>query len=176
MLAMPSLDGTGFERSVIYLCSHDQDGAMGLVINRSFNALDFPGLLEQLDIKTEKTAPDTLIHKGGPVESGRGFVLHSADFAQESTLLINEAHGLTATVDILKAIADDTIPQEYLVALGYAGWSANQLESEIKTNSWMISDGNDEIIFRTSIDEKWPRAMAMLGIDITMLSSQVGHA
>ena len=176
LIAMPSLDESSFGRSVIFMCNHDSDGAMGIVVNKPFEVLDFAGLLEQLDIDNEKDVPDLPIHEGGPVEPGRGFVLHSADYSQESTLMINNTHGMTATVDILKAIMEGDGPQNYLVALGYAGWSANQLEQEIQDNSWMISDGNDIILFDTEFNQKWPRAMAMLGIDVSMLSAEAGHA
>ena len=176
LISMPSLDESSFGRSVIFMCNHDSEGAMGIVINKPFELLDFSGLLEQLEIDHDGTAPDVAIHEGGPVEPGRGFVLHSADYSQDSTLMINNTHGMTATVDILKAIVKGEGPRQYLVALGYAGWSPNQLEQEIQANSWMISDGNDEIIFNTEFSQKWPRAMAMLGVDISMLSADAGHA
>lgn len=175
LLAMPALDGSTFGRSVIFMCNHDQEGAMGIVINKPFEVLDFAGLLEQLEIDAEG-APNLAIHEGGPVEPGRGFVLHSADYVQDSTLRIKESHGVTATVDVLRAIVKGDGPQEHLVALGYAGWGPGQLENEIQENSWMIADGCDEIIFHTEVDDKWPRAMAMLGIELSALSTEAGHA
>lgn len=176
LLAMPSMGDERFERSVIYMCSHDESGAMGLVVNYGFDQMTFPELLEQLDIDHEAPAEDVGVLAGGPVEPGRGFVLHSADFVQETTLAINESHALTATIDILKAIASGEGPSNYLVALGYAGWSGGQLEQEIQHNSWLVADSDDEILFRTDLDQKWPRAIAMMGIDISMLSSEAGHA
>lgn len=176
LISMPGLDESNFARSVIFMCSHDSEGAMGIVVNKPFDALDFSGLLDQLDINQDRAVPDLPIHEGGPVEPGRGFVLHSADYAQESSLMINDTHGMTATVDVLRAIVEERGPQHFLIALGYAGWGARQLEQEIQDNSWMISDGNDEILFNTDFHQKWPRAMAMLGVDISKLSADAGHA
>lgn len=176
LLAMPNMGDPRFERSVIYICSHDESGAMGLVVNREFESLDFSQLLEQLDISAPHNLPDTLVHSGGPVEPGRGFVLHSADFVQDSTLIVSETLALTATVDILSAIAERRGPRNHLIALGYAGWGPGQLENEIQQNAWMIADGDDEVIFHTHVEQKWPRGMAMLGVDASMLSADVGHA
>ena len=176
LLAMPSMTDPRFERSVIYVCSHDASGAMGLVINHAFSNMTFAGLLEQLDIETGGNVPDIPVHAGGPVEPGRGFVLHSADFVQESTLVVSETLALSATVDILQALAAGTGPRYHLLALGYAGWGAGQLDQEIQANAWMTSEADDEIVFNTELDQKWPRAMAMLGINISMLSSDAGHA
>ncbi len=175
LLAMPSMQDPRFERSVIYMCSHDASGAMGLVVNRPLEQLNFAGLLEQLDIKTDAEVSDIAIHAGGPVEPGRGFVLHSADFVQDSTLIVSQTLALTATVDILKALAENKGPLHHLLALGYAGWGASQLEEEVANNVWMIAEPDEEILFNTELDLKWPRAMAMLGIDIAMLSSEAGH-
>lgn len=176
LLAMPSLTDPRFDRSVIYLCSHDASGAMGLVINQGFDNLDFEGLLDQLDIDHDEMAPDIPIHIGGPVEPGRGFVLHSADFVQDSTMVVSETLALTATVDILRAMANGSGPIHSLLALGYAGWGPGQLENEIQSNSWLTADGDDEIIFHTELEHKWPRAMTMLGVDVSMLSAEAGHA
>lgn len=176
LLAMPSLTDPRFDRSVIYLCSHDESGAMGLVINQGFENLNFEGLLTQLEIDCEEDTPDVAVHVGGPVEPGRGFVLHSADFVQESTLVVSETLALTATVDILRAMARDSGPINSLLALGYAGWGAGQLEEEIQANSWLTADADEEIIFHTELEQKWPRAMAMLGVDVSMLSADAGHA
>lgn len=176
LLAMPSLTDPRFDRSVIYLCSHDASGAMGLVINQSFDNLDFEGLLDQLDIECDESVPDIPIHIGGPVEPGRGFVLHSADFVQDSTMVVSETLALTATVDILRAMAHGRGPIHSLLALGYAGWGPGQLEQEIQSNSWLTADADDEIIFHTELEQKWPRAMAMLGVDVSMLSAEAGHA
>lgn len=176
LLAMPAMADPRFERSVIYLCSHDASGAMGLVINRSIDRLSFAGLLDQLAIEINADIPDLVIHEGGPVEPGRGFVLHSADFVQDSTLIVSQTLALTATVDILKALAEGTGPMHHLLALGYAGWGAGQLEREVQENAWMIAEPDDEVIFNTELHLKWPRAMAMLGVDVAMLSSDAGHS
>ncbi len=176
LLAMPGMIDTRFERAVIFLCSHTAEGAMGLVINEELQNLDFASLLNELDIDCSEPKAGTLIHAGGPVETGRGFVLHSADFAQNSTLIINEKLALTATVDILKAIAKGEGPSNHLVALGYAGWGAGQLEFEIQANSWLNADPEEEIIFHTELEDKWARAMQMLGVDLSLLSAEAGHA
>lgn len=176
LLAMPNMTDPRFDRSVIYLCSHDESGAMGLVINQSFDSLSFPGLLEQLEIDSNNDVDDVLVHNGGPVEPGRGFVLHSADYVQDSTLIVSEKLALTATVDILTAIAHGRGPLHTLVALGYAGWGGGQLENEIHANAWLTAEADDEIIFNTDLEQKWPRAMAMLGVNISMLSMEAGHA
>ncbi|MCJ9427632.1 YqgE/AlgH family protein [Kordiimonas marina] len=176
LLAMPGMLDPRFDRSVIYVCSHDSEGAMGLIINQPFDGLSFPDLLEQLEIDVKGQAPDITIHHGGPVEPGRGFVLHSADYVQESTLVVSERLALTATVDVLRAIAEGTGPKHHLLALGYAGWGAGQLEQEIQSNSWLTAEADDEIIFNTELEQKWPRAMAMLGVNVSMLSAETGHA
>ncbi len=176
LLAMPTMGDPRFERSVIYMCSHDASGAMGLVINEALDHLTFEGLMEQLDIEVGSNVPDIPIHAGGPVEPGRGFVLHSADFVQDSTMIVSQTLALTATVDVLKALAEQTGPLRHLLALGYAGWGAGQLEREIQGNGWMIADADEEILFNTDLELMWPRAMAMLGIDIAMLSTEAGHS
>ena len=176
LLAMPSMTDPRFERSVIYLCSHDESGAMGLVINQAFSGLTFESLLDQLEIEVEGDVPDIPVHAGGPVEPGRGFVLHSADFVQESTLVVSETLALSATVDILQALAVGKGPRHHLMALGYAGWGAGQLEQEIQANAWLTAEADEEIVFNTELEQKWPRAMAMLGVNISMLSSDAGHA
>jgi len=176
LLAMPTMGDQRFERSVIYMCSHDASGAMGLVVNQVIAHLSFEDLLEQLEIDVGTEALDIPVHAGGPVEPGRGFVLHSADFVQDSTMIVSQTLALTATVDILKALADNTGPSRFVLALGYAGWGAGQLEREVQSNGWMIAEADDEILFNTEPDLMWPRAMAMLGIDIAMLSTEAGHS
>lgn len=173
-----------FERSVICICSHTEDGAMGLVINHMSDSIDFPDLLNQLDVDQGYDDPnensarinEVIVQEGGPVETGRGFILHSADYVQDSTLVISETMALTATVDILAAIAQGKGPQHFIVALGYAGWGEGQLENEILQNSWLNIEADEELVFNTDLDLKWPRAMAKLGIDISMLSSDSGRA
>jgi len=184
LLAMPGMTDPRFERCVIYICTHNEEGAMGLIINRPCANIDFPSLLEQLDVEfdsddlisSERGLEDIIMHEGGPVEVGRGFILHSADYVQESTLIISETIALTATIDILSAIACDEGPKDFLVALGYAGWSSKQLDEELQGNSWLSIEADDELVFRTDLFLKWPRAMAKLGVDITKLSANVGNA
>ncbi|MCK0068830.1 MULTISPECIES: YqgE/AlgH family protein [Kordiimonas] len=176
LLAMPSMTDERFDRTVIYLCTHDESGAMGLVINQQAENLNFEELLTQLNIETHPNTPDIPVHRGGPVEPGRGFVLHSADFVQDSTLVVSETLALTATVDILSAMAEGKGPIHNLLALGYAGWGPGQLEDEIIANSWLTAEADEEIIFNTDFEQKWPRAMAKLGVNISMLSTDAGHA
>lgn len=176
LLAMPGMGDPRFERNVIYICSHNKEGAMGIVINREIMHISFPQLLEQLDIDFTPPIPNIPIHAGGPVETGRGFVLHSADYAQDSTLIVSETIALTATVDILKALAVEQGPKCHLMALGYAGWGAGQLDEELKGNGWISTGGDEEVIFHTGVEDKWPRAMARMGVDVSMLSSSSGHA
>lgn len=184
LLAMPSMTDPRFDRSVIYICTHTEDGAMGLIINRHCPNIDFPSLLEQLDVDLDSddyaysanALEDIIMHEGGPVEVGRGFILHSADYVQESTLIISETIALTATIDILSAIACGEGPKDFLVALGYAGWSSKQLDAELQKNNWLSIEADDELVFRTDLYLKWPRAMAKLGVDITKLSANVGNA
>ncbi len=176
LLAMPSMGDPRFERSVIYMCAHSPEGAMGLVVNKMAGNITFPQLLDQLSIDVDGPDEGVLVHSGGPVEPTRGFVLHSADYVQDSTLIVSETVALTATVDILKAIARQSGPQHSLLALGYAGWGAGQLDSEIQANGWLNTEADDELLFRTESELKWPLAMAKLGVDISMLSTEAGHA
>jgi len=157
---------------------------MGLVINSAATSIDFPNLLDQLEVdydpetlaKNEASGEDVTLYAGGPVEIGRGFILHSADYIQESTLIVSETVALTATVDILAAISAGKGPKNFMVALGYTGWGRGQLETEIKRNSWLNVEADEALLFRTDLDLKWPRAIAKLGIDITLLSSSSGNA
>jgi len=176
LLAMPGMMDPRFDRTVIYVCSYTEEGAMGLVVNRHLDSLTFSELLEQLEIEVDAPIRDIPVHAGGPVETGRGFVLHSTDYIQDSSLVVSESIALTATVDILKAIAEGRGPRYRLLALGYAGWSPGQLDQEIQNNGWLTCPANEQLIFETGPDEMWPRAMAMMGIDVSMLSSHAGHA
>jgi putative transcriptional regulator len=176
LIAMPSMPDPRFSKTVIYMCAHNAEGAMGLVINRSINSLSFPDLLEQLGIKTTIADQHTRILFGGPVESGRGFVLHSPDYQQETTLVVDTTVALTATVDILKAMAGGIGPDHSLLALGYAGWGPGQLDGELKANGWLQVDADEELVFGSALETKWERALAKIGIDPSMLSSATGHA
>lgn len=183
LIAMPSMSDRRFARSVIYLCAHSEDGAMGLIINHLATHISFPGLLERLGIvphgAEDGISNDILtrqVHIGGPVETGRGFVLHSSDyFANNSTLEIDNGISLTATLDILKAIAAGEGPSQAILALGYAGWSAGQLESEMRANGWLHCPADLDLIFDADLDAKYARSFAKIGVDPSHLVSEAGH-
>ena len=177
LIAMPSMGDPRFNRSVVYICAHSDDGAMGLIVNKPAADLNFEDLLEQLDIKAERPIEGIDVHYGGPVEHGRGFVLHSRDYeAQDATLNVNEAFGMTATLDILEDISQGHGPESCLLALGYAGWGPGQLEDEIRDNGWLIADATAGLVFSDDHDGKWKAAMDVVGIDPRMLSSEGGRA
>jgi putative transcriptional regulator len=186
LVAMPAMSDKRFARSVIYMCAHSGQGAMGLIINQRAPHITFPELLGQLSItakageSAEPPSPDLGeidVHVGGPVETGRGFVLHTSDyFAAESTLTIDEGVSLTATVDILKAIAGGKGPNRAILALGYAGWRPGQLESEIAANGWLHCPPDLDLLFDRDLEHKYDRAMSKIGIDPSHLVSEAGHA
>ncbi|GAB6054498.1 YqgE/AlgH family protein [Magnetospira thiophila] len=176
LVAMPGIGDPRFERSVIYICAHGPEGAMGLVINRVMDSFTLPDLLEQLDIDPIGVDERIRVHVGGPVDTGRGFVLHSADYFQDSTLRVDGDIALTATVDILRAIAHGHGPDRSLLALGYAGWGPGQLDDEILANGWLNLPGDSRLIFDPDTDHKWEQALARLGIDSSLLSLEAGHA
>jgi putative transcriptional regulator len=184
LVAMPVMGDPRFERSVIYLCAHSAEGAMGIMVNRPAGSIDFPQLLMQLniinkseEIKLSGSAETMKVLSGGPVDTGRGFVLHSSDyFIANATLKINEGVCLTTTVDILKAIAKGNGPKHAILALGYAGWRPGQLETEIQENGWLHCDADADLIFGDDVDEKYDRALRKIGIDPGMLSNEAGHA
>ncbi len=176
LVAMPGIGDSRFERSVIYLCGHSEDGAMGLIVNKPVENVSFPELLEQLGIETELEKQIRVLF-GGPVETGRGFVLHSADYhATGSTLQVTQDIGLTATLEILEEIAIGEGPAQSLLALGYAGWAPGQLEEEILANGWLHCKPSPDLLFGPSNDTKWERALAELGIDPAQLSGDAGTA
>ena len=184
LIASPAMQDERFARSVVYMCAHSSEGAMGIVVNRAAANISFSDLLVKLDIvpaadliQLPTRAGDVTVLKGGPVETERGFVLHSADFfIENSTLPIDEGICLTATLDILKAIARGAGPASAILALGYAGWAPGQLENELENNGWLHCSADRDLIFGTEIDAKYERAMKKIGIRPGMLSSDVGHA
>ena len=184
LIAMPIMSDKRFARSVIYLCAHSAEGAMGLIINQRAPHISFPELLGQLSIGTsndddsmQSELINMQVHVGGPVETARGFVLHSADyFVDDSTLPIDDGVCLTATIDILKAIAGGKGPDRAILALGYAGWRAGQLESEIAANGWLHCPADLDLLFNTDLEQKYERAMSKIGIDPSHLVSEAGHA
>ena len=176
LVAMPQMEDPRFSRSVVYICAHTPDGAMGLVINKLVDSVTFPDLLEQLDLGSSTKNDGIHVHFGGPVETGRGFVLHSSDYVQDATLVINDDVALTATVDILKAMADGNGPNSSLLALGYAGWAPGQLDLEIQANGWLTVQADNDLIFGSKLESRWELAMAKMGIDFSKLSGAAGHA
>ena len=184
LVAMPGMGDERFSRTVIYVCAHSPEGAMGIVVNKPAADLSMPDLLVQLEIipeaeqdvgRDQGVAEQVLI--GGPVETSRGFVLHSPDFyIHQSTLPIDDDVCLTATVDILRAIAKGEGPQSAVLALGYAGWSAGQLESEVQANGWLNCPADPELIFHSAFDHKYEMALRRIGVDPAMLSMDAGHA
>ena len=176
LIAMPAMADPRFARSLIYLCAHSADGAMGLVVNKLLGAMTFPDLLSQLGVEAPDKSADIQIHFGGPVEPGRGFVLHTSEPLREGSLKICDNIALTATIDILKEMAVGGGPPRNLLALGYAGWGPGQLESEIQENAWLNVEPSDDLLFDENIDTKWERAMQKLGVDFSMLSSTAGRA
>lgn len=181
LVAMPLMTDKRFARSVVYMCVHNDEGAMGLIINQRAPHIDFPDLLERLGIKPPARGKGMLIprtvHVGGPVETGRGFVLHSSDYmVDDATLEIGAGVCLTATIDILEAIASGEGPCHSILALGYASWAPGQLESEILANGWLNCPADPDLVFSEDLERKYTRAMAKIGIDLSHLVSDVGHA
>lgn len=184
LVAMPTMQDERFARAVIYVCAHSSEGAMGIVINQPAQNIRFPDLLVQLDvipssglIELPNQADAVRVLKGGPVETGRGFVLHTADFfIENSTLPIEQGICLTATLDILKAIARGKGPASALLALGYAGWAPGQLENEIQANGWLNCDADSELLFGPNTEDKYNQAMRKIGVDPGKLASVAGHA
>jgi putative transcriptional regulator len=184
LIAMPGMADTRFSRSVVYVCAHSEDGAMGIIVNKPAADTKFPDLLVQLEvippeelIRLPSQAERLQVLRGGPVETKRGFVLHSADFFLESaTLPIDDGICLTATLDILRAIAIGSGPENAVLALGYAGWGAGQLESEIQANGWLHCAADPALLFDAGIETKYNRALHKIGIDPAFLSSEAGHA
>lgn len=176
LIAMPSMLDPRFEKTVLLVCSHGPEGAMGIVLNRLFGDLNFHGLLAQLNVDIGPFAPDLPIHYGGPVDPVRGFVLHSADYNHKGTTKIAPSVSLTATVEILQAITKNEGPTRATLALGYAGWAPGQLESEIQNNGWLTAPVEDEIVFDNNLETKWSRALAKIGVSPDVLVGDIGHA
>jgi putative transcriptional regulator len=177
LIAMLGMSDPRFDRSVILLCAHSENGAMGLIINKPSRDLRLSALADHLGIPKSATGRDIRVHIGGPVESGRGFVLHSDDWNEgPSTMAIPGGLGMTATLDILEALAGGTGPQKALLALGYAGWGPGQLESEIRRNDWLIADPGPDVVFDDQDAEKWSRALKAMGVDPVTLSASAGRA
>ncbi len=184
IVAMPGMRDARFARSVVYICAHSEEGAMGIIVNHAAKKVRFSDLLMQLDVidakgafELSRQAEDMQILAGGPVDASRGFVLHSPDYhVEDSTLTIDESVSLTATLDILRAIAGNKGPRNAIMALGYAGWAAGQLEQELQTNSWLSCPADPEMIFRAPLDDKYALALGAIGVDPAFLSSEGGRA
>ena len=176
LVAMPFMADNRFDHAVIYVCGHDEYGAIGLTISKPLYSLTFSDLLMQLDIIPLPTARSVQMLAGGPVEVSRGFVLHSLDYKSDSTVRVGEHYAITATLDILRTLAVGHGPRKFILTLGYAGWRAGQLEQEIQENLWMIVEPTDEIVFNAPLEFRWRASMASLGVDPLTLSLESGRA
>ena len=177
LVAMPQMQDPRFARSVVYLCAHTEDaGAMGLVINKKIAALTLDELYTHLKLEPSRANRPRPVHFGGPVDPGRGFVLHSADYREDATLELTGDFAMTATLDILRAIGKGEGPRQCLLALGYAGWAPGQLDAEIQANGWLSVAADADLVFDDDLDGKWQRALAKIGVSPSMLSSDAGHA
>ena len=176
LIAMPTMNDPRFANSVIYLCAHNLDGAMGLVLNRPVAKPSFVDLLQQLKVEPNPPAREIRLCAGGPVENSRGFVLYTADWTGEGSLRVNEGLALTASLDVLKTIAEGRGPRECVLALGYAGWGPGQLDREIQENAWLSAPADEALLFDADHQTKWRRALAKLKIDPLLLSGVAGHA
>lgn len=177
LIALPGMPDPRFEKSVIFMCAHSGDGAMGLIINKKVEGLGFRDMMEKLEIGVTANTPNPPVLFGGPVQTGRGFVLHSGEFeGNDSTLPVTEEISLTATLDVLRAIAQGNGPHKSLFALGYAGWDGGQIENEIRANGWVHCDADNALVFDSDLDGKWSSALKKLGIDMSGLSALTGRA
>lgn len=177
LIALPGMSDPRFEKSVIFMCAHSQEGAMGLIVNKPIEGLGFQDLAKNLDIPVKRDSPDGPVLFGGPVETGRGFVLHSGEYkSDDGTMPVTSEISLTATLDILRAMAEGHGPEKSAFALGYAGWGPGQIEDEIRLNGWVHCDADPTIIFETDMEAKWSAAMRKLGIDLSLLSANSGSA
>ncbi|QAY78670.1 YqgE/AlgH family protein [Sphingosinicella sp. BN140058] len=175
LLAMPGIGDPRFEKAVIAMCVHDENGALGIGLGRIVPRITFHGLLKQLDI-APGAAPDVAIHLGGPVEPQRGFLLHSLDWGGQESIQVGHRWALTATLDILKAIAEGKGPKRWIAALGYAGWGAGQLEQELCGNGWFSTAGSDDLLYDCDVDNRWSAGFKSAGIDPRLLTVDFGTA
>ena len=176
LIAMPQLADPNFFHTVTYICEHNQEGALGIVINRPLD-LKLGEILDHMEIESgTETLAERIVYMGGPVQQERGFVLHRPATKWDSTLLITDSIGLTTSRDVLTAMARGEGPVESLVALGYAGWGAGQLEEELAANAWLSGPADERILFRTPVEKRWEEAAALLGVDLNLLSGDTGHA
>ena len=175
LLAMPGISDPRFSRAVIAMCAHDDRGALGIGIGSIVPNIRLHDLLEQLELEPG-SAPNVAVHHGGPVETQRGFVLHSQDWGGEDSVLVGDRWSLTSTLDVLRAISEGRGPTQFVVSLGYAGWGEGQLEEELTRHGWFATPASDALLFETQADARWARAFADAGIDARLLASTTGHA
>lgn len=176
ILAMPAMGDPRFERAVILICAHSKEGAMGLIVNKPMDDLSFAELLTQLKIGASDKRRDIRLHFGGPVERGRGFVLHSPDYSRSGTTEVGSAYGMTATLDVLEALARGRGPEQAVLALGYTGWGPGQLEGELARNDWLVTEASDELVFGEKNTAKWAGALKAMGVSPLSLSPISGRA
>lgn len=176
LVAMPQLNDPRFAHSVVCLCGHDENGAMGLMVNKTIDSFNFTDLAEQLNIKTNEALAPIPIHYGGPVDMARGFVMHTSDYDHSTSIVLSSHISLTASLEVLELIARDEGPQHKIIALGYAGWDANQLEQEIQDNAWLVVEPDVDLLYGTETNDLWRKAMKKIGVDPQFLSSEAGHA
>jgi putative transcriptional regulator len=177
LIASPAIGDPSFDRALIYICDHDDEHAMGIAINKPVEDLRLPTLFDQLEIESDILLPDHPVLNGGPVDADRGFVLHTPDFALESaTMRISSNICLTATREVLDAMASDHPPRQSVLALGYAGWGPGQLDDELQASAWLVAEPDESIIFDDNFDNKWERALRLIGVDPARLSAISGHA
>lgn len=178
LIATPGMQDPRFQKAVIYVCAHSEQGAMGLIINKVFHQLPYAELMSQLSLPVPSPEPQqtVCVHFGGPVETERGFVLHTSDYEEDSTLFVGDGIGLTATSNILKSIGAQKGPERTILALGYAGWSPGQLDTELQDNGWLTVSADLNLLFDEDVESKWDRAVSKLGVDPRLLSSDMGHA
>jgi putative transcriptional regulator len=176
LIAMPNMEDERFAKSLVYICSHTKDGAMGFVVNKKIKEFSFADLANQLPINTIKPIEPIELHHGGPLEKVRGFVIHSTDYVKGDTIVISDNIAVSSSIDIITDIAFGLGPKENLIALGYASWAPQQLEREIMNNSWLVTQPDTELVFKTKDEEKWQKAIESIGIDINHLSNFSGRA
>lgn len=176
LISMPNLQDERFAETLVYICSHNKDGAMGFIVNKRIKEFSFADLANQLPINTLRPIEPIDLHQGGPLEKVRGFVLHSTDYIKDDTIVIDEKIAISSSIDIITDIAFGTGPKDNLIALGYASWAPQQLENEIINNSWLVTTPTPELVFHTKDEEKWQKALDSLGIDFNRLSFRQGHA
>ncbi len=175
LVAMPHMQDGRFYKSFIFICGHDENGAMGLVLNQKVENLTVHDLLVQMGLPSEVRDRDIPVYAGGPIEGGRGFVLHTPDYQNETTLLIGDKFALTSTVDMLSVMMEEEAPP-MILTLGYAGWGPGQLDKEIESNSWLYVEADEELVFQTQADQKWVKALEKIGCQDFMIAREVGHA